>query len=360
MGQSGDGQSRSFADVFQPRANSLNFLRFVMASGVIVFHSFALSGNEIGVWPVYQLLGYVWVDGFFAISGYLILRSWLSKPDWRAFLSARALRIYPAFWVCLLVTAFVIAPIGTMLRSGAAYGEVFTGANLRYIWANASLVITQYDIAGTPLDVPYPGNWNGSLWTLAWEFLCYLGVLALGLFGLLRHRWTVPAAFGAALVVEVLVSTGVVENALIALASRFGVMFTAGMMIKRYERVIPVRPTYVFVAAALLAVTMLLPAYRPVGALLLAYVLMSTGALVQHPRLRLKNDISYGTYVYAFPLQQLLASAGVAESGPLVFLLLSLSMVWPVAALSWFAVEKPTLGLKRRFAQRAQAARLRP
>lgn len=331
-----------------------------MASGVIVFHSFALSGQEIGLWPVYQLLGYVWVDGFFAISGYLILRSWLSKPDWRAFLSARALRIYPAFWVCLIVTAFVIAPIATMIQNGAAYGDVFTGANLKYIWANASLVITQYDIAGTPLDVPYPGNWNGSLWTLAWEFLCYLGVLALGLFGLLRHRWTVLIAFCAALSIEVLVSAGIVENATIALASRFGVMFTAGMMIKRYEHVIPVRRLYVFAAAALLVATMLLPAYRPVGALLLAYVLMSTGALVQHPRLRLKNDISYGTYVYAFPLQQLLACVGLAAGGPLLFILLSLAMVWPVAALSWFAVEKPTLALKRRLSGRSDGPRAAP
>ena len=358
MGQSGGGRgrSRTLVEVFQPRSNSLNLLRLVMATGVIVFHSFALSGNQVGPWPLYQLLAYAWVDGFFAISGFLILRSWLARPDWRAFLLARAVRIYPAFWVCLAVTAFVIAPIGTLLQAGTPWQEVISADNFSYVWANASLVIFQYDIAGTPAGVPFPGNWNGSLWTLAWEFLCYLGVLLLGVLGLLRFRFTVPVVFAVALVAELTVSAGLVENAVFALASRFGLMFSAGMMLMWFERTIPVRASLVSLAAAGLLLSMLLPAYRPVGALLLAYVLVGTGALVHHPRLRLENDISYGTYVYAFPLQQMLACAGAAVLGPVVFMVFSLLLVWPAAALSWFGVEKPALRLKKRLRTRTQVA----
>lgn len=95
----------------------------------------------------------------------------MRTPDWRRYLRARVLRIMPAFWVCLAVTALVIAPLTT-----GAFGQ----DNLGYIAKNAALWVFQYDIAGTPAGVPYDAVWNGSLWTLAWEFSCYLGVMLLG------------------------------------------------------------------------------------------------------------------------------------------------------------------------------------
>ncbi|WP_314854024.1 acyltransferase [uncultured Microbacterium sp.] len=344
----------SFDQRFQPRANALNLVRLVMALGVIVFHSFALSGVEIRVWPIYQFLGYVWVDGFFAISGFLILSSWLARPSWQSFLTARVLRIYPAFWVCLVVTAVVLAPLGTILATGKTYGEVVSPANVSYVLSNATLVMTQYDIAGTPLGVPFPGNWNGSLWTLAWEFACYLAVLVLGVVGAYRHRWAVPAVFAATLAVYVAVSIGWVSHSFVVLGARFGLMFSAGMLIKRFAHRIPLTWPLVAVCAAIVMATMTLPDYRVIGAPLLAYAVLGVGALLTHRRLWLRNDISYGTYVYAFPIQQILASAGIWHSGAWALLALSLLLTLPIAALSWFVVERPVLRLKQR--RRREAA----
>ena len=60
------------------------------------------------------------------------------------------------------------------------------------------------------------------------------------------------------------------------------------------------------------------------------------------------NDYSYGVYIYAFPVQQLLAAAGVSRLGTFVFALLSLAAVVPVAVVSWWLVERPALMLVRR------------
>ncbi|TGD80279.1 acyltransferase family protein [Hymenobacter wooponensis] len=52
------------------------------------------------------------MDGFFLLSGYLIVKSWDGKPDWRDFFEKRIRRIYPGFIVASLLSVFVLAPWG--------------------------------------------------------------------------------------------------------------------------------------------------------------------------------------------------------------------------------------------------------
>lgn len=81
--------------VFDPRRNALNALRLVLAAEVMLFHSWPITGH-MPPKSILQLFFSVGVDGFFAISGFLITRSWLSDPRLRDYLTARALRILPA------------------------------------------------------------------------------------------------------------------------------------------------------------------------------------------------------------------------------------------------------------------------
>ncbi|WP_431277444.1 acyltransferase family protein [Leifsonia poae] len=164
-------------NAFNPKLNALNAVRLLLAVSVIVWHSLPLTGTPHPAPAITQLLGEGGVDGFFAISGFLIVSSWMRRPRWWPYLQARFLRILPAFWVCLIVTAVVIAPIGILL-SRQAFPHTYVTDAATYVVKNAGLRITEFGIAGTPTNVPYPGVWNGSLWTLWWEFLCYLAVLA--------------------------------------------------------------------------------------------------------------------------------------------------------------------------------------
>jgi peptidoglycan/LPS O-acetylase OafA/YrhL len=339
--------------VFDPRANGLNLLRLALASGVIVWHSFPLTGHDIGWLPLRQVASSICVDGFFAISGFLICGSWLSRPQLGAFLRARALRILPGFYTCLIVTALIIAP-GVLWLSGQP--EVALSDSLAYMRANALLRVQAHDIGGTPVDVPYPHAWNGSLWTLWWEALCYLGVALLGLLRLLRIRAVVVGLFGFAWLVSLAATAGLVRNETIADGSRLGIMFLAGMLVRLFADRIPVGRWMVVGAAALIVGSALLPDYRLLAALPLAYLLIVGGAWIRSSRLRFRNDISYGVYVYAFPVQQSLALFGLWRLGVPGFAVLSILVTAPFAIASWFGVEKPALRWKGRRASPAAAA----
>lgn len=80
---------------FDPRSNMLNAWRLTLATGVIFWHSFPLTGRHVAYEPVHQLLRDVWVDGFFGPSGFLITSSWFSNPRLRTYFVARGLRLLP-------------------------------------------------------------------------------------------------------------------------------------------------------------------------------------------------------------------------------------------------------------------------
>ena len=96
-----------------------------------------------------------------------------------------------------------------------------------------------------------------------------------------------------------------------------------------------------------------MPDYRVVGAFPLAYAIIVSGSLVHNKRLRLRTDLSYGVYIYAFPMQQLLIVCGLRFLKPLVFFPVATLATLPMAALSWFLVEKPALSLKSRLLRKS-------
>jgi peptidoglycan/LPS O-acetylase OafA/YrhL len=340
------GGSPTIESAFDWQSNGLNAVRLMLASGVIIWHSFPLTGRSIEFLPLRQLLAEGWVDGFFAASGFLIVASWVRRPDWVAFLTARVLRIMPAFWTCLIMTGFLFVPL-VLLIANIALPAGYWASAASYLSSNALLRMHQYDIAGTPFGVPLAGTWNGSLWTLWWEFLCYLAVMALGVLRLTQRRWSLELVFLFAFAGSVLVGAGVVENYYYVNAARFGVMFAAGALIYRHRARIPVNWTLAVLSVVLVGAAAWLPNYRVVAAIPLAYLVIVFGAVLRHPAFRLRNDISYGVYVYAFPVQQALAVLGLQLLPPLVFAAAAVRPTVLLAAGSWWLVEKPSLRLRR-------------
>lgn len=329
--------------VFDRKRNGLNMLRLILASSVIVWHAFPLTGHALGFTPAAQLLGNLPVDGFFAISGFLICGSWLGRPKLWPFLRARALRLLPGFYMCLLFTVLVLAPIMVAVTGG----HIHLGDELAYIRSNGLIMVRRYDIAGTPASVPYPHVWNGSIWTLAWEALCYLGVTTLGLLTLIRRRFLI-GLFAVVLLIALAGDVGLVhhQHYLVTTGARFALMFLAGMIMQLFADRIPVSRPLVAAAAAMTVLAAVLPDYRLVAALPLAYLLVTVGAFIRSPRLRFRNDISYGMYVYAFPVQQSLAMLGAWRLGVPLFALCGIVATIPFAAGSWFGVERFALRLK--------------
>lgn len=352
--------------VFDRRNNALNALRLVFAISVILVHSFTVTGRDVPFGRAAQLLGCVGVDGFFALSGFLITASWLRNPELRGYLAARALRILPGLYVCLILTAFVIAPIGLAIQGGSGWKLLFSTAPFEYVLANSGVMVLKGDVGGTPDGVPYPGIWNPSLWTLIFELVCYLVVAALGVAGLAHRRWISPAALVLALCAALLFppvateaildGTAGVGIQIVSSMARFAMMFAAGAMLYHFRDVIPARWSLVVVSVGIvLAAGCFLPDYRVVAAVPLAYAAIVSGALVRNKCLSLQTDLSYGTYIYGFPMQQLLVICGLAFLNSYVFAAVATIATLPLAALSWFLVEKHAISLKSRVLRKRSA-----
>jgi peptidoglycan/LPS O-acetylase OafA/YrhL len=325
-------------------------------TGVILEHAWPLTGRKL-LPPLDQLISQVWVDGFFVISGFLITASWVHNPRIREFVASRVLRIFPGLWVCLLVVAFVIAPIGVAIQGGSAANLVLSAAPIEYVLNNALLNVYHTGIAGTPTGVPWPGVWDGPLWTLVFEVLCYIAVAVAGVAGLRTRRWPAGAVFALALAVSVPVSYPILRVETIPqMVARFAVVFAAGALLHQLRDIIPARWSLVAVSAAIVvAAGVLVPNYRIIAAIPLAYAVIVSGALIHNPRLRLRTDLSYGVYIYAWPMEQLLVICGLGFLAPVPFTIVAGLATLPLAALSWFQIEKRALSLKSRLKRKVAA-----
>lgn len=333
--------------VFDPRRNALTLWRLILAVGVVFWHSWPLTGREMTLEPAARLLSDMFADGFFVISGFLITAAWIRRPHLKEYWASRVLRIFPGLWVCLVVIAFVAAPIAAKIENTS----VSLSSELGYVLNNALLNVAYIGIDGTPTGVPYPGIWNGSIWTLFFVLLCDVMVSVLGFLGLLKRRWTIPILFVAALCWAAYVSYQPTGQSMVQMLARFSVVFLAGAMFYQYQNKVPARWSLVALCAAIVVASGFTQNYRLIGALPLAYAVIVSGALVR--RARLRNDLSYGVYIYAFPVQQLLATFGLAPLNPFLFFGISTVAVMPVAAASWFLVEKRATAWKNRIFQKS-------
>ncbi|WP_435527005.1 acyltransferase family protein [Microbacterium aurantiacum] len=345
---------------FPYRVNSLNMFRLILAALVLFAHSFYIVGAGEGPKVQGENLGGWAVAGFFVLSGFLITRSRLRTAPGE-YLLHRIARIFPAFVVCLVVTAFVFAPIAALIERGTLAGFMSTPVTpLQYIWSNLTLYIDSYTIGATLESVAYPGVWNGSLWTLFYEFLCYVLVWLLGGLALFRRNGFMA---GVVFVVSLLVWIGS------PLAERWGLdgsfllfaklapFFLGGALV---FFIVERSGINTIVAVSSLVVALVLIGAVPrwggqASAPFLAYGLLWLSSVIPQPRWIARNDVSYGFYIYAWPIQQIAVLLGVSALGLPAYMLIVALVTFALAWLSWVFVEHRAMGWAR-----PSSDRLRP
>ena len=339
----GSVPSVMLGEALAKRDNALNFIRLMLAAAVIVGHSYYLTDIPAPSAWVNPLLPAWAVNGFFAISGFLIAGSRL-RLSFGTYLARRARRVMPGFWTVLVVVAFVVSPLVALL-----VGETWhPGSALTYVAKNAGLWIWQPvvedTLAGTPTG---DASWNVPLWTLSYEAACYVVFgLVLGLRIVRRNGFLF---FGVALAVLMAVHPlvmGPEQNDMLKNAVRLASFFVAGVVCWYVRDRIPLRWWVPVVAVACLAVLSVVTDGQWYGQLPAAVALLSAGGLLPI-RVGVDNDISYGVYIYGWPVQQTLAALGAATMGVALFLVLSLALVLPVAWASWMLVERRWLPQRR-------------
>jgi len=331
-------------DALDTRDNALNFVRLVFAGLVIVSHTWPLGGLGADPHLGDLSLGSFAVAGFFAISGYLITGSRMRLGSWQ-FALRRALRIFPGFWVCLGVVGFVFAPL-TAMANGIRFDPSRAAS---YVGSNVTTVMLQYGVGTELKTLPEYDVWDGSLWTLRYEIMCYI------LTGLImcsswvrQHLARVAGSLCILLpVLNVAFAQAELVGGVLVFLLQLAAYFAAGSILWSLRDRVRVNSWWLAGSAALLVVLMFCGVAHLVGALPVALLVLEFGALCPI-RWGVDRDLSYGVYIYAWPVQQMLVLAGVAKLGPVAFMGATMACMAPLARLSWTFVERPGLRLVRR------------
>lgn len=342
------------------RENSLDLIRLVAATQVMVLHSFEFTMNEVTGNLFFELLRlFPGVPIFFFISGYLISRSYERSPTLLAYFKNRVLRIFPALLVCVFVNICLVASTGYFSENGVKLYEI----GLLFLAKASFLQFYNPDFMRMFGD----GVLNGSLWTICVELQFYFIVpIGYAILGLKKRL----ATGSLVLVIIFFIFVNQMYIGLMADYSQFLAlkffrisfapwiyMFLFGVLVQRkfdfFASLVRKVPDY-----------MSLPLY-----IIVAYVMSSLGVnfgngispfvffilallvfrfsysnVIISKSLLKGNDVSYGIYiwhmVYINQLTYLYPNPTIAQT---TFCML-LAIV--TAILSWFLLERKFLALK--------------
>lgn len=375
------------------RDNNFNALRLLLATLVIFSHSFPIARGIQCFDPFKDMLhsqydqpgdhaidgGHLAVYGFFVISGYLVTMSFCRSRSLGDYFRKRVLRIYPGFVVAVGLCCFLFGPLGATRASDYWRALAHSLPHIVFALLNLNQIDFLKPFQSTFTSNPLPSLVDGSMWTIHYEFVCYVMVAVAGMMGMAARflpvflRRLFPALFflfvyglyagnldghflGWAGVINSshLLShlTGATNN-----IPRLFVYFAAGMTLYAYRHWVRYHTWGLMVALVVLAVSAWNPPLLPLTLPLFgAYALLAIAFAPWPPlsKFGTKTDLSYGVYLYAFPVQQLLILFVGRHLSPYTLFLAALPPTFLLAWLSWTIIERPALQRKGATAHRLQ------
>lgn len=331
------------------RQNNFDALRLIAAVSVIFSHAFLIGEGTQDPEPLMRLtggqtiLGVVGVFVFFTISGFLVTQSFeTTDSPWR-FLAKRALRIYPGLFVCLLLSAFALGPALTDLpapdyfRNGAAY---------TYVTSNLGMIMPGNALPGVWFSgYSFGAVVDGPLWTLPCEVAMYLMLFALGMLRCLDLRLMLG-----------LVAIGMIclwfdtssSDYFIGAAAWLLPFFAAGMALYRLREKGIFRGWIALGALVGMALSIPLHAFVLLFPLFGSYLIIYLAFEKRLPVINATRfgDLSYGLYIYGWPVEQTLVRLNGGPMAWSTLFLLALPITAAFAFLSWHLVEVRALRLK--------------
>lgn len=343
----------SMAAPHNDKSNGFGALRLLFASLVIVSHAPEMATGDrsrellTGLFGTMSF-GEVAVDCFFLISGYLITASMLSNRQ--GYLVRRAVRIFPAYFVAYWICILLVAPLAGMNTFEVSVMD----------WAKAALrPLLLMGPKGTDIFVGTAYSaLDGSMWTIPYEFRCYLLTYALGIFGFLGRPRLIVAITCVVLTAYITSQLYPEMNVSYATSAFIGkpnetLRLIAAYLVGASYRVsgISFRKDIALAVVPVLFVLMFMDiAAEPALLVLGGYILFTTALRVDSvwfKKLNARTDISYGVYLYAWPITALLywymPSIDIWMNAAITAVL-SCAAGW----CSWTLVEKPAMRLGRR------------
>lgn len=341
-----------------PRENGFGLVRLLLASAVIAGHApELLDGNRLRE-PLTRLFGTLSlaelaVNGFFLISGFLVTGSWLRSAGAADYLGRRLVRLYPGFLVAFALSVFLVAPLagGSLVGLGPAWW---------FRMPTDAMTLALPDVPGSFAGLAVP-SLNGAMWTIALELRCYLLVVLLGWTGILARPWRLAFAAILCFTLHALISRSqfdafkgsiLVREAMVDPYSftRLSGHFIVGALLLRVWPAGRASWSTAALAAAGLACGLSVPSLAEPASSLFGGVLLL--ALARAPlgwvrRIGERTDISYGLYLYAWPVMSLMILF-VPKVAPGRLALATLIAAGACGWISWYLVEAPALRWLRR------------
>lgn len=326
-------------------------MRLSAALLVLASHSFDLTGQRE---PLGKLTGFLTggglaVDVFFFISGYVVTQS-AFRRDLFTFCAARALRILPGLALVTVLTVVFGAAV-TSLSQGQYWSSSMTWD---YLW-NALLFPIRFELPGVFETLPLTSV-NGSLWTLPFEVSMYL-CSALLIVARLRDG-RAYCALAVVLFISYFVAVRqlglnwqnrgpeLLPGVQLFNFLSFGCLYFAGAAMATCSWLRPNMPVGLIALGLLAGVPLLGRFAEPVFLVALPLAIHWLAFAAPTGRF-LAADISYGTYLYAFPVQQAIINGMGPQIGPVALTLAAIPPSLLLGLMSWKAIEKPALNLKR-------------
>src|SRR5262252_203278 len=322
------------------RANSFDDVRLAAALVVVIVH----AGPAYGAGQSAQLgaftVGLLAVQVFFALSGYLIAQSWDNDPQVVRFVARRALRVLPGLAAVVLFALFIIGPAFTTLP----LGDYFANANT---WPDLDTLRFHivYGLPGVFQNHPDPSNGvNAPLWSLTFEALMYAGLLAASFVFKRAGRLVAPLLIGAWLI-------NLWGHLSFDMREFYPcVCFVVGWTLYLCRDRIVWRADLGFLTFAFLILGPASPESLLAAVVALSYFAIAFGRGQRRPLrwITAHGDLSYGVYIWAYPVQRIVNEWLGFNAHWSVSLALCLVATLPVAWLSWRFIERPALAFKPR------------
>ena len=339
--------------------NNFDIIRFILACAVIIAHAVPLSNTVLGG-GIYSIiaraettLGAFAVNVFFILSGYMICASYINRKNFFIFIYARILRIFPALGLLILLTVIIIGPIVTTL----SVSSYFTAPKTWEYCKIFLLFFKSPTLPGVEFSSGVFGEAiNGSLWTLKYEFICYIFVAILGILRILNKKF-VLFIYLLFLFANIFLLAApqdislyqVVPYTVLNSFLNLTMFFISGMMFYLFRDRIHLK----FNLAVLLFSMICIFYYSGIpfsicfsifGVYIIFYLSFSS-------KIRLYNfgkygDFSYGIYIYGYLIQQLTVKAFGGKMSPIMNFSISLPIAIICGVLSWHIIEKRFLKLK--------------
>lgn len=291
------------------KTSNITFCQYICAIMVIFGHQWELMGKSQPGGVLGLNIHGAGVYGLFAISGYLISNSYKKNSDIKSYTKKRAKRIFLPLVLCMLFTGV----LGWTIKEEEVTGSVYIKGFLYYFLRNMCF-LTYFRLPGVFARNPYAEVVNGSLWSLAPQMLCYVLVpLLCQKNGGRKRIWIFLILFVCSLLYSVsycgFLKIGCEAWIVVILC------FFIGVSVSQFQLEKYFKPQTAIVLAIVFSCYSRI--FFPIASIYAVDYIILTLAITDKAivsfRKKIKANINYELYLYAFPIQQWLIDLFVVK-----------------------------------------------